>query len=212
MDSKLDEGVLNNTLSTHTDFAQTLKGAGKKEPTLRTERLILRPFVWEDAGDIFDYASRPEVSKYTTFKTHTSLDDAYFFLREIVLFEYLKDDIGPLAIEYQGKVIGSLELRHVTLPLSEHIREFGCVLNSTYWGMHFMEEAAHALFEYAFAQPGIEKILARYVSNNKAVCHLSKILGFQVDGIERAARFLDGEFIPMTQASILREEYNTVLK
>ena len=36
----------------------------KKIPTLRTERLTLRKMSVDDARDMYDYARRPEVTKY----------------------------------------------------------------------------------------------------------------------------------------------------
>ena len=70
-----------------------------------------------------------------------------------------------------------------------------------------MKEAAHALFGYAFAQDGIEKILARYVTSNDSVHHVAQILGFQTDGVERAARWMEGSLVNITQASLLRKEW-----
>ena len=53
--------------------------------TLETERLILRKLQLEDAPEMFNYASNPEVVRYTSFEPHDSVETtkstiANFFL------------------------------------------------------------------------------------------------------------------------------------
>lgn len=53
--------------------------------TLQTERLILRKLQLEDAPEMFNYASNPEVARFTSFEPHDSLETtratiAKFFL------------------------------------------------------------------------------------------------------------------------------------
>ena len=52
-------------------------------PTIETERLLLRKITLNDASDMFEYASNPEVSQYTMWSTHTSLEDTKYFLRSL---------------------------------------------------------------------------------------------------------------------------------
>ena len=40
--------------------------------TLQTERLILRKLQLEDAPEMFNYASNPEVARFTSFEPHDS--------------------------------------------------------------------------------------------------------------------------------------------
>ncbi|MFK5277148.1 GNAT family N-acetyltransferase, partial [Lactococcus lactis] len=42
--------------------------------TLQTERLILRKLQLEDAPEMFNYASNPEVARFTSFEPHDSLE------------------------------------------------------------------------------------------------------------------------------------------
>ena len=53
--------------------------------TLETERLILRKLQLEDAQEMFNYASNPEVARFTSFEPHDSIETtratiAKFFL------------------------------------------------------------------------------------------------------------------------------------
>lgn len=42
---------------------------------LETERLILRPFLTEDAGDVYEYLKKPTVNCFASMKLH-SLEEA----------------------------------------------------------------------------------------------------------------------------------------
>ena len=52
-------------------------------PTIETERLLLRKITLSDASDMFEYASHPEVSEYTMWSTHTSIEDTKYFLQSL---------------------------------------------------------------------------------------------------------------------------------
>jgi ribosomal-protein-alanine N-acetyltransferase len=54
------------------------------QPELFTPRLRLAPFTLADAPDVFSYAQDPEVSKYTTWRTHESVDDAKAYLQSVL--------------------------------------------------------------------------------------------------------------------------------
>ena len=52
-------------------------------PRLETERLILRPFVAEDAEDMYqNWASDPEVTKFLTWPTHASVEISKMLLND----------------------------------------------------------------------------------------------------------------------------------
>lgn len=78
--------------------------------TLETERLILRRFELEDANDMFsNWASDPEVTKYLTWPTHSSIEVSKFVINDWVS-SYDKKDYYSWAIELKGerKVVGSI--------------------------------------------------------------------------------------------------------
>lgn len=64
--------------------------------TLETERLILRKLQLEDATEMFNYASNPEVVRYTSFEPHDSVEITkstianFFCLMVSIIGELLK--------------------------------------------------------------------------------------------------------------------------
>lgn len=77
---------------------------------IETKRLLLRPFMVEDAEDMFcNYCSDPLVTKYLTWPTYASIRDAQeriAFMRE----QYETGAVWDWAIEFKelGQVIGSI--------------------------------------------------------------------------------------------------------
>ena len=57
---------------------------GKELPKVETERLILRQRTVADAEDIFDYASRPEVSYPAGFPPVKTLEDEIDYLEHVL--------------------------------------------------------------------------------------------------------------------------------
>ena len=101
--------------------------------TLQTPRLILRKLAITDAEDIFAYASDPQVTTYTAWETHRSINETYEYLNNFV-FQMYRSGKGMnwgIVMKENGKLIGTCSL-HTT---SVHQRaELGYVLSRNYWG------------------------------------------------------------------------------
>ena len=69
---------------------------------IETERLVLRVRTVADVEDIFDYASRPEVSYPAGFPPAKTLEDEIYYL-EHILPERIKRIISQQAMELWSK-------------------------------------------------------------------------------------------------------------
>lgn len=142
-----------------------------------TKRLALRPFRMSDLHDFFSYASIDGVGELAGWSHHEDISES-----KAVLFAYMKDK-RTFALEYQGKVIGSLELRlYDEKRLSElapyRCLELGCVLSKDYWGKDLMLEALKAVIAYCFDTLSVEIIIGEYLSYNYQSLRLQEKLGF----------------------------------
>ena len=72
------------------------------ETVLYTERLVLRPWRQSDAEDLFEYASVDGVGQMAGWSPHKDLDESRRILNLFI------DEKKTFALEYNGKVIGSL--------------------------------------------------------------------------------------------------------
>ena len=76
---------------------------------IRTERLALRPWSFDDTGDVFLYANDVEWSRYLRISQPYSLEDARQFIAAQVLLN--RRAHHSWAIEYGARVVGGINLR-----------------------------------------------------------------------------------------------------
>ena len=124
--------------------------------TLVTERLILRPFISDDAADVFKYLAVPAVNCFACMKLD-SLDSAKTEMEKRAKDEFYL----AIILKETGKVVGEL-FGHPegTKPEDETMDTFSpCwMLNLKYGGKGYAHEAAHAYYDWLFFQKGIRRI------------------------------------------------------
>ena len=116
---------------------------------IETERLILRGWKETDAEDFYEYAKVDGVGQMAGWLPHENIE-----ISKTILDGFIAGK-KTFALEYNGKVIGSLGLE--SYPEEKHPqlcyqrgRSIGYVLSKDYWGMGLMPEAVQAVIDYAF--------------------------------------------------------------
>lgn len=154
-----------------------------KNTTLQTDRLILRPWTWDDLGDFYAYASVDGVGQMAGWMPHRSPDES----REI-LAKFIEHG-NVFAIEHREdrRVIGSLGL-HTTrwehLPSEENpyadLRtvEIGYVLSKSYWGQGLMPEAVRRVQTYLFEEMEADIIFVCHYNFNTQSRRVIEKCGF----------------------------------
>lgn len=137
-----------------------------KPITLRTERLILRPWRAEDFDAFAAMSADPEVMEFLMSPMDRAASDANA--------ERLKDHIethgfGFWALEAPGVApfIGFTGLIHVSF--DAHFApavEIGWRLARAHWGKGYAVEAANAALQHGFAELGLDEIVALTVPAN----------------------------------------------
>lgn len=174
--------------------------------TLETERLILRKMTLEDAEDMFEYASDPDVAKYTTWDAHQSIKDSKFFL-EIVVERYKNRQITDWGIVHkeEGKLIGTCGFAECHLFHSR--AEIGYALSRKYWRQGYMSEAVTAIIRFGFQTMNLNRIEARCEVENIASARVMEKVGMQFEGILRQHIFTKGKYCDLKIYSILRQDF-----
>ncbi|MGG0188565.1 GNAT family N-acetyltransferase [Bacillus rhizoplanae] len=118
----------------------------EKYSTLTTERLRLRPLKIQDAADVFEYASDPEVTTYTVWYPHEKLQDSQMFIQSI-LHQYENEEMAAYGIELKKKkkIIGTCGF--IEYDKNHHKAELAYALSKNYWRQGFATEAAKAFIE-----------------------------------------------------------------
>lgn len=175
-------------------------------PTLETERLKLRKITLDDAQDVFNYASEPDVSKFVPWEAHQSIEDSYHFINYI-LKQYEEAKLAPWAMEFKQnkKVIGTMDF---VAWFPRHFRaEIGFILSKEYWGMGLVVEAATKVIQFGFEKMELNKIEASCMVENVQSQRVLQKLGMKLEGISREKYFIKGKFRDMANYSILKSEY-----
>jgi [ribosomal protein S5]-alanine N-acetyltransferase len=172
---------------------------------LRTKRLLLRPFILEDADDVLEYANDPDWVRYLVNIPHpfTRKDAEAFVVRFSNTAAW--ETLPTFAIVLDGKVIGEIYLNQ---PDHQNMRaELGYSLSKKHWGKGFTVEAARAVIDWAFRTYDFNRIYATCDARNVRSCWVIEKLGMKQEGLLRKHFKWNGEFRDHICFGILRSEW-----
>ncbi len=175
-------------------------------PELQTPRLLLRKLKPEDAADMFEYASDPEVARDVTWEAHRSINDSRGFI-DSVLKKYANKETSEwgLVLKESGKLIGTCGF---VWWRPEHAKaEFGYALSRKYWGRGLMTEAAAAVIAFGFGKMKLHRLEARCIITNVGSEKVMLKNGMRYEGTTRDIVYEKGGFKSLKLYSLLKEEY-----
>ena len=174
---------------------------------LETARLILRPFVKEDAPAMYrNWASDPEVTKFLSWPTYKTVDTAYEILN-IWVPQYRDDTFYQWAIELKeiGEVVGSISV--VNFDERVDMSEIGFCIGRPWWGQGIMTEAFQAVIDFLFGEVGVQRIEAGHDPNNPASGAVQRKCGLTYEGTLRRSIRSNQGITDKTVMAILKEEW-----
>ncbi len=177
--------------------------------SLETERLLLRKIIPSDAPDMYDYAKRPETSRYLLWFPHSSLSATLELIRYLQK-EYSAGKFFDLGVIYKptGKMIGTAGL--TSYDEKNRCAELGYVLSPDYWHMGLAAEALEALINFSFCEIGAHRVEARYIEGNENSRRVMEKCGMRFEGIARGKMYVKGAYRNIGCCSLLAEEYFAV--
>ncbi len=157
------------------------------QPTLKTTRLILRPWTVGDAPELVRLAGRREIAD-------TMISIPHPFSRE-----YAKKWIAghaeafargealhfAIVLAGSGALVGAIELRSIN-PEHQHA-ELSCWIGVDQWGEGLATEAGRAVLGYGFERLGLNRIVAFHMVRNPASGHALEKIGMKREGLLRQA-------------------------
>ena len=177
-------------------------------PVLETERLILRPLTIEDALDVFQFCSNPNMTRYTLWDTHRTIDDSLVFINDYPLTRYPSRVPDPLGIVQKldpaQSVIGTVGCFWVSK--KDAVMEIGYNLAEPLWGQGIIVEAARCLIGWVFDNYPVERLQARVLFGNTASGRVARKLGMTYEGTQRSALSVRGKATDVSYYSLLRGE------
>ena len=145
---------------------------------LKTDRLILRPWKESDLDDFYAYASVDGVGQMAGWLPHKDIEETHAILTRFI------EGKKTFALEYQGKVIGSLGVeayRETLYPelADQQGRAIGYVLSKDYWGRGLMPEAVKAVINWLFNEVQLDFIFVGHFDWNNQSRRVIEKCGFR---------------------------------
>jgi len=181
LEERLVAGTRNPISSEKSDFLTALN----------TPRLTIRHFRPEDADDLYNYLSNPQVYR---FEPGEPIDRAQAVQRAADMAG--SPDFWALELQAAGKVIGQLYFQQIE-PHAHLTCELGFILSPAYQRQGYGSEAAGALVRRALTAGGMHRVVAHCNPENIASWKLLEKIGFHREGLLRQNVFFrrdtDGE-------------------
>lgn len=150
-----------------------------------TERLVLRPFSYEDGNDFFEIVSNPK-NLPLIFPT---LEDKNLALATMVE-KFMRSPLGNWALvdKVSGRMIGALCFEK--LDDRQMTAELSYFLKKDYWGQGLMTEAVKNLVFLAFYEIGLKELTIITHEENVASQMVARKSGFvQVEQYKGSDRY-----------------------
>ena len=179
-----------------------------KIPTIETDRLILRAMRVSDKDDMYEYASKEQVTRYLTWEPHKNSDYTKQYL-EFIGSRYRLGDFYDWAVVFKqtGKMIGTCGFTRIDT--RNDLAEVGYVLNPDFWGMGIAVEAVTTIMKFGFENMGLHRIEARYMPDNKNSRRVMEKCGMTFEGVARENLFVKNKYVDVGVCAILRCEFRT---
>ncbi len=180
-------------------------------PELTTERLTLRKMLVADTADMYEYACRPDVTKYLTWNPHPDRE----YTREYLQYlgnRYATGMFYDWAIIYEAdcKMVGTCGF--TSFNCTADSAEVGYVLNPSYWGKGIVTEALERVLRFGFEELKLHRIEARFMEGNDRSLRVMEKVGMRFEGILRESMLIKGSYVNVGVCSILDSEWKKLQK
>ncbi|KAA0546858.1 GNAT family N-acetyltransferase [Bacillus sp. BGMRC 2118] len=173
---------------------------------LETERLILRKLREDDILEIFEYGSNDEVTKYVSWNTYQTIEDAKVFLDHILTqYEQGAGAFWGIEDKKSNKLIGTIDF--VSWNQKHKKAEIGYILSQDYWGKGIMTEAVQAVIKFGFKRMNLVRIEARCLVENIGSEKVMQKAGMHYEGLLRKSMFLKEIHRDIKLYAILKEDF-----
>jgi RimJ/RimL family protein N-acetyltransferase len=154
------------------------------QPTLTTERLILRPLEAADAPVIHGLAGDFAVADTTLNVPHPYEKDMAekWIATHRAQYEEGTHATFGIVLKEAGTLVGV-----ISLSLNPRVRsgELGYWIGAPYWSCGYCTEAAAALVDFAFASLKLHKVSAHHLARNPASGRVMQKIGMSKEGTLR---------------------------
>lgn len=165
--------------------------------------IIIRQWKLSDAADLANAISNLNVQN----RLHDGIpypyteNDGQQFISTMLASD--KNDLFAFAIEYDGKVVGSVSAERQK-NIHRKTAELGYYIAEEYWGKGIATQAVKLLCDYVFKNSDIIRIFAEVLAHNDASCKVLEKSGFQCEGTLRQSAVKCGKVTDVKVYALIR--------
>lgn len=175
-------------------------------PTLHTPRLVLGPFILDDALEVQRLAGDPKISGTTANIPHPYPDGAAERWIAGHQSEFLEGRGVVFAVREPegGALRGAIGL---VIDGENRRAELGYWIGVPFWGRGICTEAARRIVEYAFSELKLHRVHSHYLAFNVASGRVMQKIGMKREGILRQHHLKDGVFHDTVVYAVLNNDF-----
>ena len=175
-------------------------------PTLRTGRLLLRPFLDADGDDLFALQSDAHVLRYWDSPPWVDRSSIARFIAGCR--EMAEEGTGArVAIERTADKVFIGWITFNSWNPDFRSASLGYCLRETAWGNGYATEAARALLQWSFDALDLNRVQAEADTRNAASARVLEKLGFVLEGTLREDCIVAGEVSDSWVYGLLRRDW-----
>ena len=178
-----------------------------EQPTIETERLVLRPFTLKDAADVQRLAGDRDIASTTLRIPHPYEDGMaqQWIGTHQEQFEKGQQHQFAITLQLDGTLIGGLGL---VTDQTHALGELGYWIGKPYWNQGYATEAAARVLRYGFEVLSLNRIFAAHYTRNPASGRIMEKIGMTYEGCLRQHVNKWGVFEDLAHYGVLRSEYD----
>lgn len=176
--------------------------------TIKTERLILRPFEKSDLKEVLSYYSLPDVQRYLEWKARDEAEakTAFEAIRKQTRLTRPGDVLTFAVVrKSDGHVLGHVSITWTDATANQGELRF--VIGPAFRRHGYGAEAVKAAINYAFDHHKLHRVFARTAGGNDASAQLLKGLGMRLEAHYREHALFQGEWDEELHFAILDREW-----
>lgn len=180
--------------------------------TIETERLILRPFRYEDSDAMLAHWIADERVQAMYSEPVYTTKEAVRELLEKYISSYEKKDYYRWAVilKENGECIG--QIAFFLVDSKNHFAEIEYCIGTAFQCRGLATEAAKGVIGFGFDKIRLHKIQICHKSINLPSKRVIEKCGFHFEGTLRDYFFMDGRYVDRLYYSLLEEEYEQMIK
>ncbi|MGT2951528.1 GNAT family N-acetyltransferase [Streptococcus cuniculi] len=142
--------------------------------SFETDRLLLRPFCYEDCKDLHVILSNPDNTTYI-MPSRMTIEET----TDLLVHTFMRSPLGIWAMEDKetGQMIGCI--RFESIDEREREAEIGYFLHRDFWGQGLMTEALKTLVYLGFDHVGFKRLRIVTHVENRGSQRVAEKAGFQ---------------------------------